>query len=203
VLNNSDYNTVSCYYQEEILDISNGELEVISGEFNDQEQSAKMYCKYKTAMVEVTGWFEMKFENNEWIIKNDKLALNYLVLIAETMTTDYSVVLGTFEWEEGDMFGTTLSGGKLIVDYVVNDIVCYSIYFDDELSETWYNIEQGDNLLTAINPITGTFTVGKEYIYTGTKITKENRISIDATFTYDSINDKWCPSWTGEDAERR
>lgn len=192
---------ISCYYDGEVMDVKNGKLTGVNSVYNASEKSAQMYCEYKTATLEMTGWFEMNFEKNEWVIKNTSLGLNYLVLIMEDYTADYSMALGEFVWEP--RYANLLSTGKLVVYDITDNIVRYGIWFDEELSETWYDIKQGDSLTASFNSLTGVFSVGDIFAYSGTELTEKNRSSLEATFSYDALNDEWYSQFLGLDAERK
>ena len=75
------------------------------------------------------------------------------------------------------------------------------IWFDEEPSETWYSIEQGDNLTATFDLLTGSFSVGDSFAYSGTELTEKNKISLGAGFYYDASNDEWHGLYL--DAERR
>lgn len=193
-----------CYYNESLTYVDGGELRGVSSEYNASEKSAKMYSKYVNATMEVTGWFEMRFENNEWAIKNTAQGIDKLVLIAENLTTDYSMALGEFEWEprkHPNSNAILLSAGKLVVYDITGNSIRYGIWFDEEPSETWYSIEQGDNLTATFDLLTGSFSVGDSFAYSGTELTEKNKISLGAGFYYDASNDEWHGLYL--DAERR
>ena len=49
--------------------------------------------------------------------------------------------------------------------------------------------------------LTGSFSVGDSFAYSGTELTEKNKISLGAGFYYDASNDEWHGLYL--DAERR
>ena len=137
-------------------------------------------------------------------LNNTAQGIDKLVLIAENLTTDYSMALGEFEWEprkHPNSNAILLSAGKLVVYDITGNSIRYGIWFDEEPSETWYSIEQGDNLTATFDLLTGSFSVGDSFAYSGTELTEKNKISLGAGFYYDASNDEWHGLYL--DAERR